>query len=93
MKEIILTSRQQMLSPDQFSYEMGLIPTPEKMEMNRKVTYLLIGGAVTITLMFSIYNIYTNYQEKKKYTSFNLDKKHGNLISDNRLSLIISCYI
>ena len=48
MKEIILTSRQQMLSPDQLSFEMGLIPTPEKMEMNRKVTYILIGSAVTI---------------------------------------------
>ena len=70
MKEIILTSRQQMLSPDQFSYEMGIIPTPEKMEMNRKATYFLIGSAVTITLMFSIYNIYANYLEKKKYNSF-----------------------
>ena len=71
MKEIILTSRQQMLSPDQFSYEMGLIPTPEKMEMNRKVTYILIGSAVTIAVAFSIYNIYTSYQEKKKYTYYN----------------------
>ena len=69
MKEIILTSRQQMLSPDQFSYEMGIIPTPEKMEMNRKLTYLLIGSAVTITLILSIYNIYINYQKKKKYIS------------------------
>jgi hypothetical protein len=71
MKEIILTSRQQMLSPDQFSYEMGLIPTPEKMEMNRKVTYFLIGSAVTIAVAVSIYNIYSNYQEKKKYTYYN----------------------
>lgn len=71
MKEIILTSRQQMLSPDQFSYEMGLIPTPEKMEMNRKVTYFLIGSAVTIAVAISIYNIYSNYQEKKKYTYYN----------------------
>jgi len=69
MKEIILTSRQQMLSPDQFSYEMGIIPTPEKMEMNRKLTYLLIGSAVTITLILSFYNIYINYQKKKKYIS------------------------
>ena len=71
MKETILTSRQQMLSPDQFSYEMGLIPTPEKMEMNRKVTYFLIGSAVTIAVAISIYNIYSNYQEKKKYTYYN----------------------
>lgn len=71
MKEIILTSRQQMLSPDQFSYEMGLIPTPKKMEMNRKVTYFLIGSAVTIAVAVSIYNIYSNYQEKKKYTYYN----------------------
>jgi hypothetical protein len=71
MKEIILTSRQQMLSPDQLSYEMGLIPTPEKMELNRKVTYFLMGCAITGVLILSIYNIYTNYQEKKKYTSFN----------------------
>ena len=60
-----------MLSPDQLSYEMGLIPTPEKMEMNRKVTYFLIGSAVTIAVAISIYNIYSNYQEKKKYTYYN----------------------
>ena len=71
MKETILTSRQQMLSPDQLSFEMGLIPTPEKMEMNRKVTYFLIGSAVTIAVAVSIYNIYSNYQEKKKYTYYN----------------------
>jgi len=69
MKEIILTSRQQMLSPDQLSYEMGLIPTPEQMEMNKKTTYFLLGSVVAIALVFSVYNIYTNYQEKKKYTS------------------------
>jgi hypothetical protein len=50
---------------------MGLIPTPEKMELNRKVTYFLMGCAITGVLILSIYNIYTNYQEKKKYTSFN----------------------
>ena len=71
MKESILTSRQQMLSPDQLSFEMGLIPTPEKMEMNRKATYFLIGSAVTIAVAISIYNIYSNYQEKKKYTYYN----------------------
>ena len=71
MKETILTSRQQMLSPDQLSFEMGLIPTPEKMEINRKVTYFLIGSAVTIAAAISIYHIYSNYQEKKKYTYYN----------------------
>lgn len=70
MKEIILTSRQQMLSPDQLSYEMGLIPTPENMEINKKMTYILLGGAMTAVMVLAIYNIYTNYQEKKKYTSY-----------------------
>lgn len=69
MKEIIITSRQQMLSPDQLSFEMGLIPTPEKMEMDKKMTYFLLGSIVTLALAFSIYNIYTNYREKKKYIS------------------------
>ncbi len=34
MKEIIITSRQRMLSPDRLAYELGQIPTPEK--INRK---------------------------------------------------------
>ena len=35
MKEIILNSKQRMLSPDQLAYELGQIPTPEKMETNK----------------------------------------------------------
>ena len=32
MKEIIITSRQRMLSPDRLAYELGQIPTPKKIE-------------------------------------------------------------
>jgi hypothetical protein len=65
MKEIILTSRQQMLSPDQLSFEMGLIPTPEKMENTKIATYILIGVFATITIGIISYNVYQIHQENK----------------------------
>jgi hypothetical protein len=36
MKEIILTSRQQMLTPDLQVYELGQIPTLQKMGNSKK---------------------------------------------------------
>jgi hypothetical protein len=66
MKEIILTSRQKMLSPDRQAYEIGQIQTPEKMENNKIVTYILIGVAVTITVGFISYAIYQKQEENKR---------------------------
>ena len=47
MKEIIITSRQRMLSPDILAYELGQIPTPEKIENTKIATYVLIGVFAT----------------------------------------------
>ena len=66
MKEIILTSRQKMLSPDRQACELGQIQTPKKMENNKIVTYILIGVAVTITVGFISYAIYQKQEENKR---------------------------
>ena len=66
MKEIILTSRQKMLAPDRQACELGQIQTPEKMENNKIVTYVLIGVAATITVGFISYAIYQKHEENKR---------------------------
>lgn len=65
MKEIILTSRQQMLPPDIFAYEFGLFPTPKKIENTKIATYVLIGVLVTMTLGLISYRVYQIHQENK----------------------------
>jgi len=66
MKEIILTSRQKMLAPDRLAYELGQIQTPEKMENNKIVTYILIGAAATIITGFITYAAYQKHEENKR---------------------------
>lgn len=66
MEEIIITSRQQMLSPDQLAYELGFIPTPEKIENRKIVTYVIIGVIATITIGVLSYVIYQYQQESKR---------------------------
>jgi len=65
MKEFIITSRQRMLSPDLLAYELGQIPTPEKIENRKIVTYLLIGVFATITVGIISYAVYQIHQENK----------------------------
>jgi len=66
MKEIILNSRQRMSSPDRLSYELGQIPTPEKIENTKIATYVLIGVFATITIGIISYSVYQIYQENKR---------------------------
>ena len=66
MKEIIITARQRMLSPDRLAYELGQIPTPEKMENNKIATYVLIGVFATITIGVITYTVYQIHQENKR---------------------------
>jgi len=63
MKEIIITSRQRMLSPDILAYELGQIPTPEKIENTKIATYVLIGVFATITIGVISYTVYQIHQE------------------------------
>ena len=65
MKEIIITSRQRMLSPDILAYELGQIPTPEKIENTKIATYVLIGVFATITIGVISYTVYQIHQENK----------------------------
>ena len=61
-----LTPRQLMLSPDVLAYELGQIPTPEKIENNKIATYDLIGVAATITVGIFSYALYQMHQENKR---------------------------
>lgn len=63
MKEIILTSRQLMLSPDLLAYELGQIPTPQELENSKKITYVIIGSFATLTIVLISIYCYKVYQE------------------------------
>jgi len=65
MKNNTLTPRQLMLSPDVLAYELGQIPTPEKIENSRIATYVIIGVFATITIGLLSYSLYLNHQEKQ----------------------------
>lgn len=66
MKSGTLTPRQLMLSPDVLAYELGQIPTPEKIENRRIATYVIIGVLATITIGIISYGIYQHHQEDKR---------------------------
>ena len=66
MKEIIITSRQRMLSPDILAYELGQILTPEKIENTKITNYVLIGVLATITIGMISYTMYQIHQENKR---------------------------
>jgi hypothetical protein len=65
MKEIPLTSIQLMMSSAELAYDLGSIPTPEKIENTKIATYVLIGVFATITVGVISYNIYQIHQENK----------------------------
>jgi hypothetical protein len=77
MEEILLTSRQRMLSPDQLALELNLIETPQEFERNKTIQLVLIGGLIMTSLVVC-YNIYQMYQEEKK------QKKQSIKISENQ---------
>jgi hypothetical protein len=70
MEEILLTSRQRMLSPDQLALELNLIETPQEFERNKIINYLLIGGLLMATFIIS-YNFYQIHQEEIKQKRVN----------------------
>jgi hypothetical protein len=55
-----------MLSPDVLAYELGQIPTPEKIENTKIATYILIGVTATITVGLISYTLYQMHQENKR---------------------------
>jgi hypothetical protein len=64
-KNNTLTPRQLMVSPDVLAYELGQIPTPEKIENTKIATYVLFGVFVTITIGLISYTVYKIRLEKK----------------------------
>jgi hypothetical protein len=70
MKEILLNSRQRMLSPDQLALELNLIETPQEFERNKTIQYILVGGILMASLVIC-YNFYQMYQEEKKQKIIN----------------------
>ncbi len=70
MEEILLTSRQRMLSPDRLALELNLIETPQEFERNKIINYLLIGGLLMATFVIS-YNVYQIHQEEIKQKRVN----------------------
>ena len=65
MEKIILTTRQKMLPPDRLAYELGQIPTLEKIENTKIATYILIGVVATISVGLISYAIYQAQTEAK----------------------------
>ena len=70
MTEILLTSRQRMLSPDRLALELKLIEAPEEFERNKTIQYMLVGGILMAGLVIC-YNIYQMHQEEKKQKLIN----------------------
>lgn len=66
MEKIILTTRQKMLPPDRLAYELGQIPTPEKIENTKIATYVLIGVVATISVGLFSYAVYQMHQENTR---------------------------
>lgn len=71
MKEIPLSQIQLMLPSDKLSYELGLIPSPQEIEKNEKLAYILIGVFTTVAVGLMVYTIHQKYQESKfKFSHF-----------------------
>lgn len=60
MKEILITSRQRMLAPDQLAHELNILQTPEKMESNINTSFILIGALATLAIVTIVYVIHQN---------------------------------
>ncbi|WP_396164196.1 hypothetical protein [Flavobacterium sp.] len=66
MEEIILPDYMYMASPLHVAQAIGQIPTEKELETNKKITYLIIGGLLTASLIGIGYLIYEGYNEQKK---------------------------
>ncbi len=66
MEEIKLPDYMLMASPLHVAQAIGQIPTEKELETNKKITYLIIGGLLTASLIGIGYLIYEGYNEQKK---------------------------
>lgn len=66
MKEIKLPDYMYMASPLHVAQRLGQIPTEKELETNKKITYLIMGGLLTASLIGIGYYLYDNYKVQKK---------------------------
>lgn len=66
MKEIKLPDYVYMASPLHVAQTLGQIPTEKELETNKKITYLIIGGLLTFSLIGIGYFLYDTYKVQKK---------------------------
>ena len=66
MKEIKLPHYMYMASPLHVAQATGQIPTEKEMETNKKITYFIIGGLLTASLIGIGYLLYDSYKVQKK---------------------------
>lgn len=66
MEEIKLPDYMYMASPLHVAQTLGQIPTEKELETNKKITYLIMGGILTASLIGIGYLLYDTYKVQKK---------------------------
>jgi hypothetical protein len=66
MEEIILPDYMYIASPLHVAQTLGQIPTEKELETNKKITYLIMGGLLTASLIGIGYLLYDTYKVQKK---------------------------
>lgn len=66
MKEIKLPDYLYMASPLHVAQKLGQIPTEKELDTNKKITYLIMGGLLTASLIGIGYLLYDSYKVQKK---------------------------
>lgn len=66
MEEIKLPDYMYMASPLHVAQTLGQIPTEKELETNKKITYLIMGGLLTASLIGIGYLLYDTYNVQKK---------------------------
>lgn len=66
MEEIKLPDYMYMASPLHVAQTLGQIPTEKELETNKKITYLIMGGLLTASLIGIGYLLYDSYKVQKK---------------------------
>ena len=66
MEEIKLPSYMQMATPLHIAQTLGEIPTEKQLETNKKITYLIMGGLLTASIIVIGFHLYDTYKVQKK---------------------------
>lgn len=66
MKEIKLPDYMYIASPLHVAQTLGQIPTEKELETNKKITYLIMGGFLTFSLIGIGYFLYDSYKMQKR---------------------------